>query len=124
MLARENRNNLSRLHASIIVIFSACLFVEIANATEEDSFSTFGHPDIQGIWIYNTATPFERAADIDSLVVDAETAYQIAATALAAYPEVNDPDVTNYSLPNPVQVGEEFRSSIVVYPENGLVPYT
>jgi len=107
------------MSAITVFVFQAVFAAEFTPQLTE-----YGHPDFQNIWLYNTATPFERAEGVGSLIVARDRAVQIAADGIAELPDVEDPDVSNFSSPNPMQVRGEYRSSIVILPENGLVPYT
>lgn len=87
-----------------------------------------GRPDFQGVWENRWLTPLERTGPIATLVVTPEQASMMAKTArrmakrigdLANDPEASDPDA--HAL---TRVRGEYRSRMLVQPEDGRLPYT
>ncbi len=83
-----------------------------------------GQPDLQGIWDHRNATPLERPAGIDSLVISQE---QAAAIERKIYDRKFDP---TRPAPAPEFFPEEhvrpirgsLRSSVIIDPANGRLP--
>jgi hypothetical protein len=113
--------------------------------------TSFGKPDLSGIWTNASLTPLARARGVEKLVVSEEEAQKIAnSTAIAGIP-ADDPDFKNatYSDPNkgaPEKGGADFglkgydafwvapgttlgkvkgeyRTSNIVEPRNGQLPF-
>ena len=103
-----------------------------------------GHPDLQGVWANNSATPLERpdawagkthltdeelaafrtaAADVTASGLDAVFGDQLAAAALAGVRDVDSYDSTgNYNQFWLVERDFDNRTSLIVEPSNGRVP--
>jgi hypothetical protein len=113
--------------------------------------TSFGKPDLSGIWTNASLTPLARARGVEKLVVSEEESQKIAnSTAIAGIP-ADDPDFKNatYSDPNkgaPEKGGADFglkgydafwvapgttlgkvkgeyRTSNIVEPRNGQLPF-
>lgn len=83
-----------------------------------------GRPDLQGVWVAAFLTMLERPPGVDSLVVDEQQANAIVTTIRSRMPVVNDPDVNNYDLKQLTKVKGEYRTSMIVEPKDGKIPYT
>ncbi len=100
-----------------------------------------GQPDLQGIWTSATITTLERPEQFKSLVVSAEEAALQAEQNAERFEQIDNPDKEGGQLQaganvggyntfwmDPgtrlMQVGGEYRSSIITYPEDGEVPYS
>ncbi|MEZ5939005.1 MAG: hypothetical protein R3C52_12445 [Hyphomonadaceae bacterium] len=109
-------------------------------------------PDLTGFWTNASLTPLSRARGVSDLVVDEETAKKIAASTAVAGISSEDPDFndTGYSDPNKgapekggsdfglkgydkfwvtpgdnlAKVKGEYRTSYIVDPPNGQIPFT
>jgi len=57
------------------------------------------------------------------LILSPEQAAGFAAIVSENQPDNNDPDVDRFGPPTLAKVNGEFRSSVVVYPESGVLPY-
>ena len=103
----------------------ACLPSALAQGT--DSYQVprtpFGQPDIQGNWHTKFVTMLERPDSVDSLVVPREQALAIAAAINGAIPHNEDPDFEWQSLVDLAIVRGEYRTSIIVDPADGKMPY-
>ena len=64
----------------------------------------------------------ERPAELP-LVLSPEQAAGFAQALAQGAPENTDPDIDNFGPPVLAVVKGEYRSSIIVYPENGRLPY-
>ncbi len=85
--------------------------------------NTFGQPDISGVWQTRFLTNLERTAGVESLVVDAQQAASIAAEILASIPHNEDPEIEWEGVSELALVRGEYRSSLIVDPADGLLPY-
>jgi hypothetical protein len=83
-----------------------------------------GHPDFQGGWAIAFLTPLERPAGVESLVVDTEQAKTIAAAIRANASKVTDPDVQLDNLQELAKVNGQYRTSQIVDPPDGRMPFT
>ena len=120
------------------------IFLSVAGSVYSDSYQTkktwFGDPDLQGIWTNATLTTLERSSSFKELVVSkeqAEMAALIATQGNDAYDnylkEGETPkkgqDVGGYNTAwmDPgtklLKVGDEYRSSIIISPKNGKLPW-
>jgi len=83
-----------------------------------------GHPDFQGIWATSFLTTLERPAGVAGLVATADEAQQLAAAIRAKIPAVIDPDVQLHNIQQLAMVDGEYRTSVIVEPEDGRLPFT
>lgn len=85
-----------------------------------------GHPDLQGVWATEFVTRLERTKEASSLEVSADEARRIAdaITAMARESEVDDPDFAHYGYDQLATVRGVFRSSLIVDPPDGKIPYS
>ena len=83
-----------------------------------------GHPDFQGIWATSFLTTLERPAGVADLVAAPEEAAKIAAAARAKLPAVIDPDVQLHDIQQLAMVKGEYRTSVIVDPPDGRLPFT
>ncbi len=132
---------------------AALMSIAPAFAEDSTGAGTRSRPTLTGTWTNASLTPLARARDVESLVVTQEEAVKIAAaTAIAGVPS-DDPDFgrdATYSDPNKgapekgasdfglkgydsfwVTPGEnlakvkgEYRTSYIVDPPSGQIPYT
>ena len=81
-------------------------------------------PDFEGVWDTGTITPFERLPfDPRASIPESEEAAYVAKVRAGA-PEVNDPDFDVANLTRLMRVSGALRTSVVVDPPNGRIPYT
>ena len=106
------------------------LLLPVAGIAQSDEGTTavprtpWGHPDLQGVWDYRTATPFERPEELGTTTVvegaDAE--------ALIAWRHADDRAFEDRLLgadwSDHLEVGlaEGTRTSLIVDPANGRLP--
>ncbi|HEY7173190.1 MAG TPA: hypothetical protein VH417_20200 [Vicinamibacterales bacterium] len=83
-----------------------------------------GHPDFQGSWAMAFLTQLERPPGVDSLVVDAGHAKAVAAAIRANAPKVIDPDVQLDNLQELAKVKGQYRTSQIVDPPDGRMPFS
>jgi hypothetical protein len=83
-----------------------------------------GHPDFQGIWATSFLTTLERPDGVADLVVTPEQARTVAAAIRAKIPAVIDPDVQLHDIQQLAIVKGEYRTSVIVDPADGRMPFT
>ena len=87
-----------------------------------------GRPDLQGVWDFRTATPFERPAGLDEVLTEEQAAaVEAGASAFARAVDQPPPEgsVGAYNafwLDFGTSVGDDRRSSLIVEPANGRMP--
>jgi len=81
-------------------------------------------PDLEGVWDTGTITPFERLPFDPRAAVPPEEEAAYVAKIRAGAPEVNDPDFDVANLSKLMRVGGELRTSVVVDPPDGHIPFT
>ena len=109
-----------RLVAMFIFGFSSLGYSE--NSYEVPR-TEYGQPDFQGSWGVRFSTPLERY-DGMPLMLTPEFAKAFIDGASDAISSGNtDPDIDIFGPQQLVTVKGEFRSSVLVYPENGKLPY-
>jgi hypothetical protein len=83
-----------------------------------------GRPDLQGVWATEFLTMLERPPGVDMLVATPEQAQALVAGIRKQIPAVIDPDVTLYDIKQLAMVKGEYRTSMIVEPKDGRLPYT
>lgn len=85
-----------------------------------------GRPDFHGVWASRWLTPVERSPGVEALVVDAQAAERLAAEILtrASNPAQLDPELAYPDASTLAVVRGEFRTSLVIKPDNGRLPMT
>jgi hypothetical protein len=84
----------------------------------------YGQPDFQGVWATDFLTPLERPANVERLVVGPEEAQAVVRTIRDLIPAVIDPDVQLHDLQQLARVRGEYRTSVIVDPADGRMPFT
>ncbi|GJM13462.1 MAG: hypothetical protein DHS20C12_18650 [Pseudohongiella sp.] len=109
-----------------ILSIIACLISTAGFAQSTDPYQVprteYGQPDFQGVWSTVFHTMLERPGEMP-LVLGPEQAAGFAAVVSQNLGDNNDPDVDMFGPPTLAKVNGEFRSSIVVYPQSGVLPY-
>ena len=83
-----------------------------------------GHPDLQGVWATKFVTMQERPPGVPGLVATPEQAAGLVGGILGGLPDNVDPDVSLQALNELLMVKGEYRTSIVVDPANGQIPFS
>ena len=81
-----------------------------------------GQPDFQGVWSTRFNTMLERPEGMP-LVLSPEQAAGFAQAVHLGGEDNTDPDIDILGPPVLAVVNGEYRSSVVTYPENGMLPY-
>ena len=102
------------------------LTVPMVLAQNSDSYqvprTSYDQPDFQGSWHTEFATMLERPDGVE-LVVPEEQAVAIGESIFAFLPDNHDPDFDWSGVKNLALVDGEYRSSILVDPADGKLPY-
>lgn len=83
-------------------------------------------PDLHGTWESRWLTPLERPRGVDELSVDKTRATEIEAMIqkfMASRPGHSNPD-SDFDLTSLAEVNGQYRTSLIVDPPNGKIPYT
>jgi hypothetical protein len=83
-----------------------------------------GRPDLQGVWGATFLTPMERPKDIKELVLTDEQARDLGAKWNKETPDLIDPDFFLQNISQLASVKGTMRSSLLVMPEDGQMPFT
>jgi hypothetical protein len=86
--------------------------------------TAYGHPDIQGVWKTEFLTMLERPDGIGDLVVSADRAEALVKAIRSRIPTVVDPQVQLDDISQLAMVKGEYRSSMIVDPKDGRIPFT
>ena len=76
------------------------------------------------MWATAFLTRLERPSGVESLVVNLEQAQALAATLRTQIPDNVDPQVVWDDIGELAKVKGEYRTSVIVEPENGQLPFT
>ncbi len=82
-----------------------------------------GHPDFQGVWATAFLTMLERPPAVGP-VVSPEQAQALAETIRTRIPSVVDPDFQIENIQQLARVKGEYRTSVIVEPQDGRMPFT
>jgi len=83
-----------------------------------------GYPDFAGMWGTSFRTLLERPPFMKTLVLTEKEARQGIDILSKGAPDLVDPDFHIQNISATAQVRGEFRSSLVVLPADGQMPYT
>jgi len=134
------------LFGSLALLVSLSAFAEdpefgspaASDYTPERTF--YGQPDLQGTWTNATYTQLERPDEVDELVLTPEQARRLVTQRDEFYENYDDPEKVDGKLAeandpggyntawmdegtNLSLVDGEYRSSIIVSPDDGQIPY-
>lgn len=83
-----------------------------------------GHPDFSGTWGASFMTLLERPPFLKTLVLTADEARSAVDILTKGTPDLIDPDFFIQNINTVAQVRGEYRSSLLVLPADGQMPYT
>lgn len=84
----------------------------------------YGSPDIQGTWISRWITPLERQPGVSALALSEQEAKELEASEWARHNNIDPIEGTDsFEFSGLVVVRGERRSSLIVDPPNGRLPY-
>lgn len=96
----------------------------IPQTTYQAPKTEHNHPDLQGTWHSGSFTFLERPGFFSSLVVTEEQAQEFAQVMLNRMADFGDPDTVLQGVSDLSTVRGERRSSVIVNPENGKIPFS
>ena len=96
--------------------------VSESESTYQVPRTEYGQPDLQAVWTTRFNTMLERPDGLP-LVLPPEQAAGFAQAVYAGSPDNTDPDIDILGPPVLAVVKGEHRTSVIVYPENGKLPY-
>ncbi len=115
------------MHSRILAALALLGVIASAQAAEdyEAPRTQWGQPDIQGVWNFASNIPMTRPRQFgDREYMTAEEAQALAAMTEAQYEALNDSGVGGYNTfwVESAGRGDNLRTSLIVYPENGQLP--
>ncbi|NKB97029.1 MAG: hypothetical protein GKR90_00805 [Pseudomonadales bacterium] len=125
----------------LLVMGTHCESVNAQDDAYQAPRTWFGDPNLQGIWTNATFTTLERPDEFDKLVLTPEEAIAREDERNAFYEDYDKPEKVDGQLQEAndpggyntfwmdegsalARVDGEIRSSIIVYPEDGKIPYS
>jgi hypothetical protein len=117
------------MYLRIVIAFLFTFTASItAFAQQAASYSVprteYGHPDFQGVWMLDFLTPLERPDGVQNLILSQEQAIELASADQFQLSEVADPDDYIIGATSLGLVQGEYRSSVIVQPEDGKIPFS
>jgi len=115
------------MHSRILAALALLGVIASAQAAEdyEAPRTQWGQPDIQGVWNFASNIPMTRPRQFgDREYMTAEEAQALADMTDAQYEDLNDSGVGGYNTfwVESAGRGDNLRTSLIVYPENGQLP--
>ena len=111
---------------ALAIALAICIFNSLSLAQSADTYQVprteYGQPDLQGVWSTRFFTMLERPEGLP-LVLSPEQAAGFAQGVSQGFEGNTDPDIDRLGAPILAIVKGEPRSSVIVYPENGVLPY-
>ena len=106
----------------------AILLMPASGYAQSDAYrvprTEHGHPDFQGVWGTAFLTPLERPDGVTDLIVSPAQAEKLVAAIRKKRPAVTDPDVQLDDIRTLAKVKGAFRTSVIVDPPDGQMPFT
>jgi hypothetical protein len=96
----------------------------LAQQSYEPPRTADGHPDFSGTWGASFMTLLERPPFLKTLVLTPEEAKKAAEMLVKGTPDLIDPDFFIQNINTVAQVRGEYRSSLLIKPDDGQMPYT
>ena len=111
----------------ITLVLCACFVGSGGFAQSADTYeiprTEHGQPDLQGVWGTRFSTMLERPEGMPAVLPPQQAAGFAQAIAQVGEGTNTDPDIERFGAPVLAVVNGEHRTSVVIYPENGQLPY-
>ena len=111
---------------TLLTTFISCLLSSFATAQSAEIYTaprnSLDQPDLEGVWTTVTHTMLERPPGLP-LVLGPEQAAGFAQAVQAGSPDNTDPDIDIFGPPSLFKVKGEYRSSVIVHPDDGRMPF-
>lgn len=118
--------HIQSITATIILALGASTAFSQAAPDYQVPLTEHGHPDLQGVWWTEFSTLMNRPEEgVTSLAVSPEAADQVATAIQSFFTDGNvDPQFLWEGRLPLAQVDGEYRSSLIIYPEDGQIPFS
>lgn len=110
----------TRLTALLVVV----LVPSSASGQANQPRTTWGDPDLQGVWSAAFLTRLQRPPGVNDLIVDLAQAKVLAERFRDEGPALEDPQIGWDNISELARVRGEHRTSIIVEPKDGRIPFT
>lgn len=125
MLWRKRRGDRDGIMRCIFIALIAALApAALAQEAYQPPRTAEGRPDFGGMWTTAFMTSLERPGFFKTLVLTEEEARKGAEIFTKGVPDLVDPDFYHQAIMATAQVRGEYRSSLLIKPENGRMPLT
>ena len=111
------------------IILSLAAFAALSAAQAADDYQAprtqWGQPDLQGVWNFSSTVPLTRPRQFgDREYMTEEEAAMLASMTEAQFEALNNDGVGGYNTfwVETAGLGENLRTSLIIYPENGQFP--
>jgi len=115
------------LRLATITLLASVAVVPVALAQQGQDYiaprTEHGHPDFQGTWATEFITRLERPPGVENLVATEEQVRNLGTMMLSKVPALNDPNV-QFASKQLAKVKGEYRTSVIVEPKDGRLPFT
>jgi hypothetical protein len=112
---------------NLALVLTASLFATTGLAQTSGSYQVprteYGQPDFQGVWGTRFSTLLERPEGLPLVLPPEQAAGFAQAVAGAGEGTNTDPDIDIFGPPVLAMVNGEYRTSVIIHPENGILPY-
>jgi hypothetical protein len=108
----------------LLACASAAMAQQPASARYQPPRTSYGAPDLHGVWDADFITQLERPEGVADLIVPQDKAAEIVAKLTEKLDGPYDPDADYFYPDKLLSVRGELRSSWIVEPHDGLLPYT
>lgn len=113
----------------VAVLLAVAIFSSASSAQTEPAEASYvvprteyGQPDFQAVWSTVNYTMLERPPGLPQ-ALPPEAAAGFAQQVYAGSPENTDPDIDSFGAPSLNVVKGEYRTSVIVSPANGQMPF-
>ena len=122
---KEGVNILQLRERTVMTTMFICCLSSLGYAADnyEVPITEYGRPDFQGSWGVRFSTPLERYDGMPLVLTPEYAKGFLDASTDAIFAGNTDPDIDIFGPQQLVTVMGEFRSSVLVYPDDGKLPF-